>query len=236
MGLSLLPWGFVLLGLLPLWLFPRKESLYPGVVFLLAALLLAAAASLYARAPLGPRVRFFWVLGLGLLGCMVAVAASRDLAQVPEDVAVVASLAGLMGTGALLLGLLFWQEVPGLPLGPSKTGVLPRAMLEGLAPSLEVLSRARPITLLLLHAPTDLSGSELLPFLRPSDMVFALAPDRFLVVLQGSSPEGAQVVFRRIRQGLPIQAYGVMPLQGGSLKQALRQLEAELEHFYLTQP
>ncbi len=232
MGLSLVPWGVVLLGLLPLWLFPRKESLYPGMVFLLAALLLAAAASLYARAPLGPRVRFFWVLGLGLLGCVVAVAASRDLAQVPEDVAVVASLAGLMGAGAVLLGLWFlWQEAPGLPLGPSKTGVLPRAMLEGLAPSLEALSRARPITLLLLYAPTDLSGSELLPFLRPSDMVFALAPGRFLLVLQGSSPEGAQVVFRRIRQGLSIRAYGVMPLQGGSLKQALGQLE----HFYLTQ-
>lgn len=117
MWLSLLPWGFVLLGLLPLWLFPRQASLYPGLVFLLAALMLAAAASLYARVPLGPQARFFWVLGLGLMSSAMAVAASRDLAQIPEDLAVVASVASLMGACAFLMGLFFLlrREVPSLP-------------------------------------------------------------------------------------------------------------------------
>jgi hypothetical protein len=53
--------------------------------------------------------------------------------------------------------------------------------------------------------------------------------------LQGSNLEGAQAVFRRIRQNLAILAYGFLPLQGISVQQALVQLEGELEHYYLTQ-
>lgn len=143
MWLSLLPWGFVLLGLLPLWLFPRQASLYPGLVFLLAALMLAAAASLYARVPLGPQARFFWVLGLGLMSSAMAVAASRDLAQIPEDLAVVASVASLMGACAFLMGLFFLlrREVPSLPPATQmgfrhEGGVLSHTALQALAPSL----------------------------------------------------------------------------------------------------
>ncbi|MFN3392895.1 MAG: diguanylate cyclase [Meiothermus ruber] len=242
MWLSLLPWGFVLLGLLPLWLFPRQASLYPGLVFLLAALMLAAAASLYARVPLGPQARFFWVLGLALMSSAIAVAASRDLAQVPDDVAVMASVASLMGAGAFLVGLFFLlrREVPSLP-PPTQMGfrheggVLSHTALQALAPSLETLSAVRPVTLLLLHTRTDQPGAELLQYLRQPDMVFQLGPGQFLIVLQGSNLEGAQAVFRRIRQNLAILAYGFLPLQGISVQQALVQLEGELEHYYLTQ-
>lgn len=242
MWLSLLPWGFVLLGLSPLWLFPRQESIYPGVVFLVAALILAAAASLYARVPLGPQARFFWVLGLSIMSSVVAVAASRDLAQVPEDVAVMASVASLMGACMFLIGLFFLlrRETPSLPtplqMGfRNHDGVMPYAALQALAPSLETLSVVRPVTLLLLHTRTDQPGAELQPFLRQPDMVFQLKPGQFLIALQGSNLEGAQIVFRRIRQNLVIRAYGVLPLQGMSIQQALVQLEGELEHYYLTQ-
>lgn len=242
MGLSLLPWGFVLLGLLPLWWFPRQESIYPGLVFLLAALILAAAASLYARAPLGRQARFFWVLGLGLLSSVVAVTASQELAQVPQDLAVMASVASLMGACAFLMGLFFLlrREVPSLP-PPAQMGfrheggILPYAALQALAPSLETLSAVRPVTLLLLHTPADQPGADLLRFLRQPDMLFQLKPGRFLIVLQGSNLEGAQTVFRRIRQNLAIRAYGALPLQGQSVQEALVQLENELEHYYLTQ-
>lgn len=242
MWLSLLPWGFVLLGLLPLWLFPRQENIYPGLVFLLAALILAAVASLFARVTLGPQVRFFWVLGLGLMSSAMAVAASRDLAQIPADLAVVASIASLMGACMLLASLLFLlrSDAPGLPslrqMGFHHEGeVLPYSALQALAPSLETLSAVRPVTLLLLHTRTDQPGAELLQYLRQPDMVFQLKPGQFLIVLQGSSLEGAQAVFRRIRQNLAIRAYGVLPLQGISVQQALTQLEGELQHYYLTQ-
>lgn len=242
MGLSLLPWGFVLMGLFPLWLFPRQESLYPGLLFLLAAPILAAAASLYARVPLGPQTRFFWVLGLGLMSSVVAERASRELAQVPQDLAVMASIASLMGACAFLTGLFFLlrREVPSLPppaqMGfRQEGGILPYAALQALAPSLETLSAVRPVTLLLLHTPADQLGADLLRFLRQPDMVFQLKPGQFLIVLQGSSLEGAQTVFRRIRQNLDIRAYGVLLLQGRSVQQALAQLESELEHYYLTQ-
>lgn len=242
MWLSLLPWGFVLLGLSPLWLFPRQESIYPGVVFLVAALILAAAASLYARVPLGPQVRFFWVLGLGVMSSVVAVAASRDLAEVPADVAVMAAVASLLGGLMFLVGLYFLlrRETPSLPAPVqmglrTQEGILPYAALQALAPSLETLSAVRPVTLLLLHTRSDQPGAELLQYLRQPDMVFQLKPGQFLIALQGSNLEGAQIVFRRIRQNLVIQAYGVLPLQGMSIQQALAQLERELEHYYLTQ-
>jgi len=242
MWLSLLPWAFVLLGLLPLWFFPQSERIYPGLIFLLAALILASTASLYARVPFGSRVRLFWVLGLGLMSCVLAAVASRDLAQVPQDVAALAAVASLVGGVMVLLGLfsLLRRElqVPPFPVQLGfqyDGGVLPRTALPALAPSLEALSVLRPITLLLLHTRSDQPGAELLPFLRQPDMVFELRSGQFLIVLQGSSPEGAQVVFRRIRQNLVIRAYAVLPLQGRSLQQALLQLEGELAHYYLTQ-
>ncbi len=209
---------------------------------MVAALILAAAASLYAKVPLDPQVRFFWVLGLGVMSSVVAVAASRDLAQVPEDVAVMASVASLMGACVFLIGLFFLlqREDPALPAPVQKgfryhDGIMPYAALQALAPSLETLSGVRPVTLLLLHTRTDQLGAELLQYLRQPDMVFQLKPGQFLIALQGSNLEGAQIVFRRIRQNLVIRAYGVLPLQGMSIRQALVQLEGELEHYYLTQ-
>lgn len=242
MWLSLLPWGFVLLGLLPLWLFPRQETVYPGLVFLVAALILAAAASLYAGAPLGRQVRFFWVLGLGVMSSVVAVFASRDLAQVPEDVAMMAAVASLIGGGVFLMGLYFLlrREAPGLTT-PMQTGlsnhdgIMPYTALQALAPSLEILLAVRPVTLLLLHTRADQPAAALLQLVRQPDLVFQLKPGQFLIVLQGSSLEGAQIVFRRIRQNLSILAYGVLPLQGMSIQQALVQLQGELEHYYQTQ-
>ncbi|RDI96028.1 diguanylate cyclase [Meiothermus sp. QL-1] len=236
MGLSLLPWVLVLLGLSPLWLFPRQGSLYPGVLFLLAALLLAATASLYARTSLGPRLRLLWVLGLSSMGTLMALLAAQDLAQAPEGVAVAAAGVGLLGTSLFLLGLFFLgQEALLLLPRPASSGVLPGGALQGLAPSLEALAAVRPVTLLLLHTSPEQPGDELLRLLRQPDMVFELKPGQFLLVLQGSGPEGAQSAFRRIRQSLAIRAYAVLPLKGVSLQQALRQLEGELQHYYLTQ-
>ncbi|RMH54519.1 MAG: diguanylate cyclase [Deinococcus-Thermus bacterium] len=236
MGLSFLPWALTLLGLLPLWFFPRQQSLYPGVLFLLAALLLATAASLYARAPLGPKVRFFWVLGVSSVAVQAAFLASGELAQVPDDLVVTASVASLIAPALFLAGL--FVLLRGEALGPlpvqGEGGVLSQSALQALAPSLEALSRVRPVTLLLLHTHPDQPGASLLRFLRRPDLVFELRPGHFLVVLQGSGPEGAQVVFRRIRQSLAIRAYAVLPLQG-TVQQVLRQLEGELAHYYLTQ-
>jgi hypothetical protein len=66
-------------------------------------------------------------------------------------------------------------------------------------------------------------------------MIFHLRTGQYLIALQGSSIDGAQIVFRRIRQNLLIQAYAVLPLQGHSIEKAIVQLEGELDHFYLTQ-
>lgn len=234
MGLSLFPWALTLLGLLPLWFFPRQENLYPGVLFLLAALILAATASLYARAPLSSRVRFFWVLGISSVAVQGALLASDELAQLPDGLVVTASVAGLAAPALFLAALfvLLRGEGSGL-MSVQGEGVLPQSALQALAPGLEALSRVRPVTLLLLHTHPDQPGAALLGFLRKPDLVFELKPGHFLVVLQGSGPEGAQVVFRRIRQNLAIRAYAVLPLQG-ALGQALRQLEGELAHYYLT--
>lgn len=242
MWLSMLPWGFVLLGLLPLWVFPRQESVYPGVVFLVAALILAAAASLYARAAISPQVRFFWVLGLGVMSSVVAVSSSRDLAQVPPEVGVMAAVGSLIGAGLFLAGLFYLVKIPApglpdplqMPL-PSQDRVMPPETLTALAPGPEALSSLRPITLLLLHTGSDQPGPDLVQYLRQPDLVFRLQAGQFLIVLQGSNLEGAQAVFRRIRQNLVIRAYGVLPLQGVSIKQALEQLKGELEHYFQTQ-
>lgn len=64
-ALFLLPWGFFLLGLLPLAVAdPVGTAGWGG---LLAALLLAAVASLYSRFPVAFPVQLALVLGLSLL-------------------------------------------------------------------------------------------------------------------------------------------------------------------------
>jgi len=239
MWLSVLPWGFVLLGLLPMGLFPPQVNLYPGVVFLLAALILAATASLYARVPLKPQVRFFWVLGLSVLANVLGVEAAGDLARIPSEISVAAGVGSLLASGLLLAGLYFLGQEPlGLPSQSGSRGrgeVLGRAELQNLAPTLETLSALRPVTLLLIHTPKEQSGSELLQYLRQPDLIFGLEPSQYLIALQGSSLEGAQIVFRRLRQNISIRAYAVLPLDKMTVAEALQQLEDELQHYYLTQ-
>lgn len=240
MWLSVLPWGFVLLGLLPMWLFPRQINLYPGVVFLLAALILAATASLYARVPLGSQARFFWVMGLSVLANVLGVEAARDLAKIPEEIATAAGIGSLLASGLLLAGLYFLgRPVPAEEGGGAnlrgREGVLGLADLQTLSESLEALSAVRPVTLLLLHTARDQNGNELLHYLRGPDMIFGLEPGHFLIALQGSGLDGAQIVFRRLRQNVPIRAYAVLPLQKMTVADAQKQLEGEIQHYYLTQ-
>lgn len=241
MWLSVLPWGFVVLGLSPLWLFPRQDNLYPGVVFLLAALLFAATASLFARVSRNHKTNFFWVLGLSLISMVMAVEAARDMAVVPNEIATAAALAGMFASGVFLIGLYFLNNQSDEPAKPKverrnqQREILGQEALQSLSPSLEALSAVRPITLLLLHTRTDLKDEDLLQHIRQPDMIFHLRTGQYLIALQGSSIDGAQIVFRRIRQNLLIQAYAVLPLQGHSIEKAIVQLEGELDHFYLTQ-
>lgn len=240
MWLSLLPWGFLALGLLPLWMFPRQENLYPGVIFLFAAVLLAATASLFARVSIPGNGRFFLVTGLGVLANVMGVEAARDLAKVSAEIAIVAAVASMVASGVLLAGLYSilksnetTTQKPVKPLGARD--ILSYQALQSLAPSLESISTVRPVTLLIIHLRSDEPSNNLLNFVRQPDMIFQLKPNQYLIALQGSSAEGAQAVFRRIRQNLVIRAYGVLPLQGLSVEQALEQLEGELAHYYLTQ-
>lgn len=243
MWLSLLPWGFLVLGLLPLWLFPRQENLYPGVIFLFAAVLLAATASLFARISIKGNGRFYFVTGLGVLANVIGVEAARDLAHVPNEIATAAAVASMIASGVLLAGLYSMLQAEGSNAGAGKglkvsggsRDILSYSALQSLAPSLESISSVRPVTLLLLHLRSDEPSEDLLSYIRQPDMIFQLKPNQFLIALQGSSPEGAQAVFRRIRQNLVIRAYGVLPLQGSTVEQALEQLEGELAHYYLTQ-
>jgi hypothetical protein len=57
-----------------------------------------------------------------------------------------------------------------------------------------------------------------------------------LLILQEGGPQAVAPVFKRLKQNLNIQAYAALPYEGGPLDKALEQLEAELEHIYLTQP
>ncbi len=242
MWLSLLPWGFLALGLSPMWVFPRQDNLYPGVIFLFAAVLLAATASLFARISLPGNGRFYMVTGIGVLANVIGVEAARDLARVPAEIATAAAVASMIASGVLLAGLYAILKTAGAVTVANKPikvsgnrDILTYSALQSLAPSLESISTVRPVTLLLLHLRSDEPATELLNFIRQPDMIFQLKANQYLIALQGSNPEGAQTVFRRIRQNMVIRAYGVLPLQGSTVVQALEQLEGELAHYYLTQ-
>lgn len=242
MWLSVLPWGFVLMGLVPLWLFPRQEILYPGVIYLVGSLILTATASLYARATIGPWVRFYWVMGLSMLAFVTALESARDLVVLPQNLALGGGVASLMAGALLLVGLYFSQHQEARSAGSlqqskvtSDGGVLYAGDLQSLAPALEAMAAVRPVTLLMLQTPSGDSGKSILHSIRQPDLVFELKPRHYLVALQGSNTDGAAIAFRRLRQSLEVQAYAVMPLHGKTLKEALKQLEGELEHFYLTQ-
>jgi hypothetical protein len=176
------------------------------------------------------------------LANVIGVEAARDLARVPAEIATAAAAASMIASGVLLAGLYSMLKVAGATAIANKPvrvsgnrDILSYAALQSLAPSLESISTVRPVTLLVLHLRSDEPADELLNFIRQPDMIFQLKTNQYLITLQGSNPEGAQAVFRRIRQNLVIRAYGVLPLQGLTIQQALEQLEGELAHYYLTQ-
>lgn len=94
-ALFLLPWGFFLLGLLPLAVAdPVGTAGWGG---LLAALLLAAVASLYSRFPVAFPVQLALVLGLSLLAFERALEGALRL--VGSDPPATPPLGGARGLG-----------------------------------------------------------------------------------------------------------------------------------------
>ncbi|MER3479380.1 MAG: hypothetical protein C4327_02570 [Meiothermus sp.] len=241
--LSLVPWALLVLGLLPLGAYPARSSLYPGLVFLVAALTLAGAASLYSRAPVGPRVRTLWVLGLGLLAYSLACESVAILAALPTGLQALGGWAAWL-SGAILLTALYQslqRETPALPPLEGNqyreaSGAMSRSALGALAPSLEAMATRRPLVLLLMQTQPDQDPSPILRSLRGPDLLFRMSEGVFLVILQNGGPEAAGPVFRRLKAAVPLKAYTALPFKGGSLKRALEQLEAELSQIYLAQP
>jgi hypothetical protein len=237
------PWIFLLLGIAPLWFYPQRDGLYPGLAYLMAALILTGVASLYNRTAASVAVRLCWVLGLGLMAYTLAIYASLSLTVLPGLYEASAAAAAL-GTGiALLCGLYFLQrrEIPPLPKLQQERyrergGAMNRAALMALAPSLEPLAAARPVMLLMLQTPPEQSPEPIVQTLRGPDLVFNLSEGKYLLILQEGGPQAVAPVFKRLKQNLNIQAYAALPYEGGPLDKALEQLEAELEHIYLTQP
>ena len=157
-ALFLLPWGFFLLGLLPLAVAdPVGTAGWGG---LLAALLLAAVASLYSRFPVAFPVQLALVLGLSLLAFERALEGALRL--VGSDPPGYAALGGVLG--ALALGVAFFlgtgREAPLLPPLP---GGGTREDLLRLAGALEGLALRRPLVLVYLatEAPPERLEAEL---------------------------------------------------------------------------
>lgn len=241
--LYIVPWIFLLLGIAPLWFYPQRDVLYPGLAYLMAALILTGVASLYNRTSAVALVRLCWVLGLGLMAYTLATYASLSLTVLPGFYEGTAAVAALGAGIALLCGLYFLQrrEIPPLPNLRQESyrergGAMNRAALMALAPSLEPLAAARPMMLLMLQTPPDQSPEPIMQTLRGPDLVFHLGVGRYLLILQEGGPQAVAPVFKRLKQNLNIQAYAALPYEGGPLDKALGQLEAELEHIYLTQP
>lgn len=235
------PWIFLLLGIAPLWFYSQREDLYPGLAYLMAALILTGAASLYNRAPAAAVVRLCWVIGLGLLGYTVATHAALNLTSMPVFYQGSAAVAALGAGVAVLCGLYFLQQRETLPSLQQESyrergGAMNRAALMALAPSLEPMAAARPMMMLMLQTAPDQAPEPILQTLRGPDLVFRLGEGRYLLILQEGGPQAVAPVFKRLKQNVQIQAYAALPYEGGPLDKALGQLEAELEHIYLTQP
>ncbi|TBH17532.1 hypothetical protein [Thermus thermamylovorans] len=220
-GLFLLPWGLFLLGLAPLVFFEPLGAADRGLGFLLAALLLAGVGSLYSRFPVAYRVQLFLVLGLSLLAFQLALESALFLTgrEVPGYTPLGAAL------GALALGAAFFLGTgKEAPLLPALEGVGSREDLWRLAGALEGLALRRPLVLVYLAAsvpPERLAGE-----LRRGDLAFQLEGG-YLLVLQGSQPEDAAGLLRRLRERFPLAAYAVERWRGGSLERVLSRLEAE---------
>jgi len=220
-GLFLLPWGLCLLGLAPLAWFTPLGQVDRGLGLVAAALLLAGAGSLYSRFPLAFPVQLALVLGLGLLAFQLALEGALLLTglEAPGTVA----LGGVLG--ALAFGAAFFlgtgREAPLLPPLP---GVGSLEDLRRMAGALEGLALRRP--LILIYLGTETPPGRLQEELRRGDLAFRLK-EGYLLVLQGSRPEDAAGLLRRLKERFPLSTYAVERWQGGSLERVLARLEAE---------
>ncbi|MFN3178691.1 MAG: hypothetical protein ACK41R_00790 [Thermus sp.] len=219
--LFLLPWALFLLGLLPLALFEPLGQVERGLGLLFAAFLLAATGSLFSRFPVAFSVQFFLVLGLGLLAFQLALESTLAFAGVGGSG--YTALGGVLGALALAMAF-FLGTGREAPLLPALEGVGNREDLLRLAGALEGLALRRPLVLVYLS--TSVPPERLQAELRRGDLAFRLAGG-YLLVLQGSRPEDAAGLVRRLRERFPLSAYAVERWQGGSLESVLARLEAE---------
>ncbi|MER3425742.1 MAG: hypothetical protein C4300_05810 [Thermus sp.] len=235
LGLFLLPWGLLLLGLFPLYRAVglgcpdcAQAGVYPGLPILLQAVLLAGVGSLFSRLPLGPRTRFLLVLGLGLFALDRGYESALLLSGSPLPP--LAPLGGVLGAGAFALA--FFQatglEVPLLPPLPAYTlpsGLMQKEALWALEGSLEGLARRRP--LFLLYLVTEAEPEALVRLLRNQDLAFDLGRGEYLILLQGVQPEEAIGLLKRIQAYLPLRAHAVERWQKERLLKVLQRLRAE---------
>ena len=219
--LFLLPWGLFLLGLLPLALAEPLGQVERGLGLLLSALLLSAAGSLFSRFPVAFSVQFFLVLGLGLLAFQMALESA--LAITGLEAYGYTALGGALGALALATAF-FLGTGREAPLLPAPEGISSQKDLRRLAGALEGLTLRRPLVLVYLSTPA--SPEELQAELRRGDLAFRLAGG-YLLVLQGSRPEDAAGLVRRLKERFPLSVCAVERWQGGSLEGVLARLEAE---------
>ena len=237
-ALFLLPWVFLLMGLLPLWMFPRQNDLHTGLLYLVAAYLLASGASLYARAPAGPQVRLSWVFGLGLMGQSLALEACIRLVDLPQRIAMLSPVLALGGATGLMFALYtaLIRETPQLPRldGPmyrEDGGAMNQNALFGLMPSLEAMALKHNMMLMLVKIGEESASAEVLKCVRKPDLVFKLnEPQLYLLVMQEGGTQATTHVFRRLKESVDLEAYSALAFKGGSMKRVLDQLEAELSH------
>ncbi len=217
--LVLLPWAFLVLGLIPLAWVPLEEAGGAGWGRLGLAFLLALLGSLYARFPLGPWVQGLWVLALGLLAFQAAYEASLLFSGQPLPPPWAGLLAGLALFLAHRLGT--GREAPILP---AQRGLGNREELLALAGALEGLAFHRGLVLLYLRLPP---GGSLEGFTRQGDLAFRLGEGRYLLVLQRPEPEAVRGLLKRLREAFPNLAYAVERWERGTLPEVLARLEAE---------
>ncbi|MCL4454642.1 MAG: hypothetical protein M1157_03250 [Deinococcus sp.] len=240
--LQLLPLFFLVLGLWPSWLYAPKEEFSLALGYLVASLLMASTATLYARAPVGPRTRPFWVLALALTALGLSFQASDHLVELPENIRPF-GLAAFMASCAAFLMALFRQHHETLVVaklsGPAYTesqGIMKRSALTALAYNLEAVAARHPVMLILVQTQSSQGARIILETLRGSDLMFKVDTDRYLLVLQQGGAAAAPPVFHRLKEKLPQLLYAALPYQGGSIRRALEQLEAELDQSSTLQP
>lgn len=234
--MGLLPWLFVVAGLAPFAVYEvRPAPLGAGFVHLLAALLLAGCASLYARALAPQPTRLAWSAGIGSLAGGVALHSANALLELGPTAAQLGMVEGLayaLAALGLLAGLRPLNHRPLQPLlearyQDARTRTMNRRALEALSDSLERLARRHPVMLMLFEVAPE-QHPRVRDLVRGPDLVFYLGKDRFLIVLQNAAPEAALRVRERLERALGVPRVCVLPFQGGDLRHALTQLQAEL--------